>query len=79
MTETESRVLAELSPTEWRPAGWLAHRVWGHKVTWSARSGQWQRMGAILQAMRKRGLVEMRTTETGQKLWRAKKPTETTP
>jgi len=81
MTETESRILAQLSPTEWRPAGWLAHRVWGHKVTWSARSGQWQRMGALLHAMRRRGLVDMRTTEFEQHLWRAraKRSTEVKP
>lgn len=52
-------------------ASWLAGKAWPEaKGKWfGARSGRWQRMGAILQRLNNRGLVWREITEYNQKLW----------
>lgn len=52
-------------------AAWLAARMWPEAKgkSFGARSGRWQRMGAILQRLNNRGLVWRTVTEFNQKLW----------
>lgn len=52
-------------------AGWLAGKMWPDaKGKWfGARSGRWQRMGAILQRLHNRNLLWREVTEHNQKLW----------
>lgn len=63
-------ILKAMPENQWCPASWLASKVWGEKVTWSARSGQWQKMGVELKRLSAGGYVHMKITESNQKLWR---------
>lgn len=67
---TGLEILKAMPEGQWCPASWLASTVWGKKVTWSARSGQWQKMGVELKRLNAAGYVHMKITESNQKLWR---------
>ena len=67
-------ILNAMPEGEWCPAAWLADVAWDKKVTWSARSGQWQKMGVMLWKLHQAGWVHHKKAASGQNLWRRAKP-----
>ena len=70
LSATGVEILKAMPESQWCSASSLASKVWGKKVTWSARSGQWQKMGVELKRLNAGGYVHMKLTESNQKLWR---------
>jgi hypothetical protein len=67
----EKKVLDALSLDQWTSASFLAGLVWKDLPgPLGKRSGQWQRMGALLHKLYDRGFVYRKTTPHNQRLWR---------
>ena len=76
MTDFQQRVLNTMPTGRWIAARWLSEQVWPSKMR--VRAGRRMRMGAVLHAMYRVGLVSKRVTDTNQNQWtkRIEKPKE---